>query len=321
MPLKSQTRGYCMVALASILWGSMGIIGQMLYQQGLKANHIVFWKLIFGFIIILIYLLITDKTLLRIDKKGLMYLSLMGLICQASYNYFIFSAIAYTGIATATILLYTSPIFVIIMSRLFYKENITSIKLMALLMCMGGSFLTVTEGALAALKLNPIGIIMGLAAGFTFAITTISTKALVSRYSRWTICLYVFGFGALFAIPISNPLSILEINPGPSTWLGLFLLGLLPTALGYGLYITGISYNIEMSKTGILTTLEIIVAVVAASLIFGDKIWGYKLLGILMVFLSVIIIQIEISTKIFIKEKLGALKLFINKKRSKGESV
>ncbi len=292
-----------MVAAASVLWGTMGINAQFLYNQGLTASHIVFWKLAFGFLIILLWLLTHDRRLLRISKQGLLWTFLMGLYCQAGYNYFVFSAIEQTSVSTTTVLLYTFPIFVILMSRIFFKEALTPVKMAALVLCTLGAFLTVTEGRLDNLEINGHGVGLGLLSGFTFAVSTMATKAMSSRVNRWTLSLYLFGFGALCSIPFSPPLSIFETNPGPLVWLGLLLQGLLPTALGYGLYIMAFSKGIEASRAGILATLEIIVAVSASAILFGESLWGVKLLGILLVFVSVVIIQPDKPTLMWFRKK------------------
>jgi drug/metabolite transporter (DMT)-like permease len=300
MTQSKENQGYLMVAAAAMLWGSMGIIAQLLYNRGLNAGHIVFWKLAFGFIIILAYLMVKDRKLLRISRRGLMLTMLMGLYCQACYNFFIFSSVERVGVATFTILLYTSPLFIILMSRFFFGEKLTPVKLAALFLSTAGTVLTVTEGKLHLLEMNGFGVAMGLMAGFTFAVSTIATKKLTLHYNRWTLSLYFFGFGALFAIPISNPLGVLSVNPGLTVWLGLFLLGLLPTAMGYGLYIKAFSYGIEASRAGILTTIEIIVAVGAATFLLSDPMGGLKLAGIIMVFTAVLMIQLDRTAVLWI---------------------
>ena len=280
-----------MVVAASVLWGTMGVNAGFLYRRGLEAGHIVFWKLAFAFLITAGWLLIRQRSLMVISRRGLLITMFMGFYGQACYNVFIFNAIEYTGVATATILLYTSPAFVILLARLLFKEALTPLKLTALTLCTVGTLLTVTQGRLDTLEINGFGVLMGGLAGFTFAVNTVAVKHLTRHYNRWTLGLYFFGFGALFAIPLSDPLGVFKVNPEPVVWLGLFLQGLLPTAMGYGLYIRAFSQGIEASRAGILTTLEIIVAVGAAALLLGDHLGVIKLLGILLVFSSVVLVQ------------------------------
>jgi len=76
-------------------------------------------------------------------------------------------------------------------------------------------------------------------------------------------------------------------------WLLLCSIGLIATVIAYGLYITGLSYGIEASKAGIISTLEVVVSVMLSYLVFKEALWGWKLVGILMVVSSVIIVQVD----------------------------
>jgi len=282
-----------MVVTAATLWGTVGIQVQTLFNYNLSLQTIVFWRLFFAFIILFSFVFFTNKKRLIIDKKGLIYLALMGLFSQLLFNLFYFSCIQKTTIATAVTLLYSAPIFIVVMARIFYKELFTPIKTVALFLCMGGCFFAATGGSAAALKLNLIGVLMGLGAGFTFSLVTIISKAIIYKYHQLTIIVYALGFGLLFYLPFSHPLIIFQKNLPFEAWLLISSFGVISTAVAYGLYITGISYGIEVSRAGIISTLELVVAVILSYLIFKETLWGWKFAGILMVVFSVVIVQAD----------------------------
>ena len=291
--MKRHTKGYMMVAAAATLWGTVGVQVQTLFNYNLSLQSIVFWRLFFAFIILFFFVFFTNKKWLIIDKKGLIYLALMGLFSQMLFNLFYFSCIQKTTIATAVTLLYSAPIFIAVMAKIFYKELFTPVKTVALFLCMGGCFFAATGGSAAVLKLNLIGVLMGLGAGFTFSLVTIISKAIIRKYHQLTIIVYALGFGLLFYLPFSHPLIIFQKNLPLEVWLLISSFGVISTALAYGFYITGISYGIEVSHAGIISTLELVVGVILSYLIFKEAFWGWKLVGILMVVFSVIIIQVD----------------------------
>ena len=282
-----------MVAAAATLWGTVGIQVQTLFNYNLSLQSIIFWRLFFAFIILFSFVFFTNKKWLIIDKKGIIYLALMGLFSQMLFNLFYFSCIQKTTIATAVTLLYSAPIFIAVMARIFYKELFTPVKTVALFLCMGGCFFAATGGSVAVLKLNLIGVLMGLGAGFTFSLVTIISKAIIRKYHQLTIIVYALGFGLLFYLPFSHPLIIFQKNLPLEVWLLISSFGVISTALAYGLYITGISYGIEVSRAGIISTLELVVGVILSYLVFKEVLWGWKLVGILMVVFSVIIVQAD----------------------------
>ncbi|MBA7522167.1 putative inner membrane transporter YicL [subsurface metagenome] len=282
-----------MVAAGATLWGTVGVQVQTLFNYNLSLQSIVFWRLFFAFIILFFFVFFTNKKWLIIDKKGIIYLAAMGLFSQLLFNLFYFSCIQKTTVATAVTLLYSAPIFIAVMARIFYKELFTPIKTAALVLCMGGCFFAATGGSIAVLKLNLIGVLMGLGAGFTFSLVTIISKAIIRKYHQLTIIVYALGFGLLFYLPFSHPLVIFEKNLPLEVWLLIASFGVISTSVAYGLYITGISYGIEVSRAGIISTLELVVGVILSYLIFKEALLGWKLAGILMVVFSVVIVQMD----------------------------
>jgi len=286
-----------MVAAAGILWGTIGSQVKMLLNYQLSVQAIVLWRMLLAFIILFSFIFFTNRKLLKVDLKGLIRISLIGLFSQFFFNVLYFNAIQKTTIATAATLLYTAPIFIAIMARIFYKELLTPFKTLALLLCIGGSFFAATGGSMKTLELNLPGVLMGLGAGFTFALLTILSKAIINDYHQLTIIVYSIGFGLLFYLPFSHPLEVFQINLTLKAWLLLGSIGLISTVIAYGFYITGLSYGIEASRAGIVSTLELVVSVILSYLIFKEALWGWKLAGILMVVFSVVIVQVEGNKK------------------------
>ncbi|MEA1939803.1 MAG: EamA family transporter [Candidatus Caldatribacteriota bacterium] len=296
--MKKHTKGYLMVATAASIWGTVGIQVKILFDYNISLQSIVFWRMFFAFFILLVFIYFTNKKRLIIDKKGLLYLALMGLFSQLFFNLCYFSCIHKTTISTAVTLLYSAPIFIAVMARIFYKELFTPLKTLSLFICIGGCFLAATGGSIAILKLNLIGVLLGLGAGFNFSLVTIISKAIIHKYHQLTIIIYALGFGILFYLPFSRPLAIFQQNLPLLIWALIVFFGIITTAVAYGLYVTGISYGIEVSRAGIVSTLELVVAVILSYLVYGENIWGWKLVGILMIVFSVSMVQLKLNNKI-----------------------
>jgi drug/metabolite transporter (DMT)-like permease len=179
------------------------------------------------------------------------------------------------------------------MARIFFQEIFTKNKVLALLLCVAGCFLTITGGSLQSFQFDLKGILFGLAAGITFVSLTIISKPIADQYNHYTIVFYYIGFGALFYLPFSQPMFLFQSHITPLTWFYALSLSIISTVIALTVYFSGLATGIEASKAGIISTVEVVVSVIVSSLFFQEEIWGWKLLGILMVISSVIVVQLD----------------------------
>jgi len=291
--LLNKTKGYLMVATAGCLWGSVGFFVKNLLDAQLPLSTIIFWRMFFAFILLFFYLYFADRSKLKIDREILKYVIAIGLISQCLFNISYFSAIRMTSIATAVTLLYTAPIFIAVIARIFFRELFTKNKIIALLLCVTGCFLTVTGGSWENLQLNSSGILIGLAAGLTYGSLTIISKPIANKCHPFTIVFYSIGFGLLFYLPFSQPMILFQQGNNLKIWFYTLALSIISTIFAYLFYIGGLSLGIEASKAGIISTVEVVIAVIISYLFFNEQLAGWKLAGILMVIGSVITVQLD----------------------------
>lgn len=291
LKLSVSSKGYLFIAISGILFGCVGIFVNFLSAFNVPTNIISFFRPFISFIILYIYLFLRHRDLLKVDRKGLLIIALLGFFSQTLFNTFYFSSIERTTIATAVVLLYSFPVFVTIIARILYKELLTLPKIIALIISLTGCFLTATGGSLEVLKLNELGVLLGLGAGFAFSLVPIISKSLVTKYHQLTIVCYSMGFGSLFSFLFFNPRELFLIEYNTSIILNLLAIGFLVNTLAYLFYTTGISYKIQTSKASIINTIEVPVAVFVSFIIFNENIFGVKLFGVLLVILSVILVE------------------------------
>ncbi len=291
MKLSSSSKGYLLVALSGVFYGMSGLFVESLSAFHIPTSVMGFFRPFIAFIVFFLFLLIKKRSYLKIDPKGLASIALIGFTSQALFNRLYFTTIQRTTIATAVVLLYTAPIFVVILARILYKEPLNPPKISALIVSVVGCFLTATGGSLEVLRLNGAGLLFGLGSGFIFALTPLLNKSLVKRYHYWTIACYTMGFGSLFTLITIDPREIFLIDYNLKILSNLTALALLANALASLLYVMGMSKDIQSSKASIINTVEVPVAVLISFIFFRENILGLKLIGILLVILSVVILE------------------------------
>ena len=289
----NQTKGYLLVALSGSLWGTIGFFATLLSGMGLDPLMTAFLRLTMASLLLFIILLIIGKgmSLFRISKRGLLSCALIGVISQAFYNAFYMITIDKTGMATAAVLLYTSPVFTAIMSRIFFGESFSSNKIIAIAVNVVGCVLTVTGGNFGGMNISALGVIFGVLSGFTYALMPVFSRVGADHEHPLTSAFYglVFGVPALFFI--AQPWNGIGAEFTPQMLLVLFGYGLLPSALTYIIYFKGLSMVTETSKVAVLCSLETIVAAIIGYLAFQESFTVAKVIGVALVFGSIVIMN------------------------------
>ena len=127
------------VILAGILWGIIGIFVKSLGDSGLSAFDMMLVRSFFALIIIFIFLFIWDREKLKINLKDIWIFMCLGIVSFFMYGVLYFITIEKTSMSTAAVLLYTSPVFIMVMARIFFREKITKRKLLAIIITVMGT--------------------------------------------------------------------------------------------------------------------------------------------------------------------------------------
>ncbi|MTI79296.1 MAG: EamA family transporter [Firmicutes bacterium] len=289
-------KGYILVASGAACWGAVGTFSTILFQQGLSSLTVANFRILLTTLMLGLFLAIFNRQQFRINLKDIPFFAVAGLISVCLFNFTYITAINLTTIVTAVILLYTAPVFVTIISRFTFQEKITLQKAIALIFTLLGCFLVVEAYNLSNLKINLPGLLIGLSAGLTYGLYSIFGKKALASYSSWTTVFYSFAFGTAILSIFGQPWTKLYLFNDYQTAQFLFLNSLIPTVLAYTLYTAGLKY-VESSKASIIATVEPVVAVILASLIFHETIRLYQFLGIILVLVSVILIQIPLKKR------------------------
>ncbi|MDI3115156.1 DMT family transporter [Clostridioides difficile] len=284
-----KSKGYVFIAIAGLLWATLGLFGKFLMGNGLTSEQVAFTRLFFGFIVLGVYSSIRTPQILKISKKGIIYSVIIGIICQAMFNLCYFKAIDIAGVSIAAVLLYTSPLFLAIFSKVFYKENITRSKLFSLILCFIGAIMAVSGGRLDFQGLNAFGLFLGILSAIAYALMPTISKNALKEFSSSTILVYSFLFGAIFMIPSSRPWEILNYAKDLDVLSCMLMLGIVPAALAYIFYATGISKGVELSVAGVVTSVELVGSVIIGCTILGESFSLGKLFGVMLMLISAVV--------------------------------
>jgi drug/metabolite transporter (DMT)-like permease len=214
-----------------------------------------------------------------------------GAVSVAGFMTVYFAAIAFTTVATAAVLLYTAPAWVVLLARLFFGEPVTKMKGAAVALVFTGCALVAGTGGSRTVGLSPAGLLTGLGAGLTYALYSIFGKAALRRYSALTTVVYALGFGALFLLVASRGLA--PVPPVGARALAYVIA--IPTAGAYLLYVAGLQ-RVEAGRASVVATVEPVVAALSGALILHEPFGLMQWMGAALVLGGVILVQGESPT-------------------------
>ncbi|MGE5589887.1 MAG: DMT family transporter [Bacillota bacterium] len=286
-------QGALMVLGAAALWGTIGLLSRLLYQQGLTPIQVVAGRIGLTWIVFTLAAFLGDRRSLRISLRDTGFFAAYGLVSVALFYGCWFYAVSRLPVAVAVILLYTAPAYVTLLSAPLFGERLTRAKAVALVLTLAGAALVAGRPAGGPMPLD--GLIAGLGAGLTYGLYSLFGKAAAPRFSRSATLFYTFSFGLLGVAAAgwlqgAWPAAAPSWTGSPLAWLLLAALALGPTVLAYYLYAGGLE-RIDASKASMLATLEPVVSVVLAGLVLHEPLRWLQGLGGLMVVGAVLLLQ------------------------------
>ena len=277
------------ILLAGILWGCMGLFVRPLSKKELNSWDIVFLRAVLTAVCMGIFLLIYDRRLFRIKLKDIWCFLGTGLLSIVFFNLCYFKEITLTSLSVAAILLYTAPAFVMIISRLCFKELLTRRKVIALIFSFVGLiFVTGVIGDSGRLTLRTL--LIGLGAGLGYALYSIFGRYALERgYHSFTISFYTFLFATIGTVFFASPITVGKAAfSSPKSVLLSITFVLVSTVIPYIIYTIGLK-AVENGKAAIIASIEPVVATMNGILWFHEKMTPGVLVGIVLVLGGIVI--------------------------------
>lgn len=283
------TRSVIMILLAGFGWGNIGVFSRPLTAAGLDAVQITFVR---SFIVLIgmgIFLLVKDRSLFRIKWKDLWMFLGSGIISIVFFNICYFLTIEQATLAAASVLLYTAPCFVLLMSAVLFREKITVQKLIALVLAFGGCVLV---SGFSGGQMSGLAVLTGIGSGIGYAAYSIFGTVAMRKYHFFTFIFYTFVFACVGLLPfISVSETALILTGSPAVLLLGIGLGVVSTLLPYILYTGGLR-NMEAGKASVLAFSEPLVATIAGILIFRERLHLQNTLGIFLIFTAILLLNL-----------------------------
>ncbi len=279
-----------LIILAGLMWGSSGIFSNLLAPFGFSPIQLTATRGIGSGIAIVLYIFFTNKSRFFVTSRQLAFFVVSGLavFCTAASYY---TAIQASSVATAAVLMYTAPAFVMAYSVAFLGEKLTVKKAVCAVLMLIGCMLV--SGILSGLKFSFWGVFWGLLSGILYSAYSVLAKIEAMRgYHPLSATLYHFvtmGVVGLFFLDLPS----YTANVAKDPWFTVPLLvgiGLVTCVTPYLLFSISLR-EIPVGTASALGILEPVAATVYSVVFFKEQLDLPAIIGIVIVLGSCVFIS------------------------------
>lgn len=290
-----QKSGVIYVLAAGFLWGCTGFFVRTLTGEfGFTTFQVVTLRLVDAASAFLILSLIKGKDTLKVKLKHLPILFCSGFFGVFMLAVTYFSSMQCSSLSLAAILMYTAPIFVMLASIVLFKEKLTFMKILSLILALIG--LVFVSGILKGdANVTFLGVVLGILSGITYGSYSIFGKYALKHYKGFTVTAWAFifaGLSSLFIGDLPDMAQKIATQASPKLIILLLSMGVVTAFMPFLLYTLGLS-RLDASKAIILASVEPLVATVLGIVVFGEQTDVFSIIGIFVILVAVVLASLK----------------------------
>ena len=226
----------------------------------------------------------------KLPRGDLLRCLAIGVVGLAGANFFYYYAIQRTSVATAIIVQYTAPAWVLAYTVIFRRQSASLLRVLAVLLAIGGSMLAIGVGN-RAIKLDTLGVMAALGAAFSFSFYNVAGQPLVIRNSQWSVLLYALLGSALFWAIVDPPSRAMAMHYSLEQWGFLFAFALTSMLVPFSLYLGGLRH-LDPTRAVVTSCLEPVFAIGFSATFLSESLGWLQLFGVAVVLTATVAIQI-----------------------------
>lgn len=291
---KKNFYGMALAIFAGNCWGSMAVVAQYLMKEmAFSVESLTAFRLLgAGIVMVVIDRLFISKIPFStvFSKRNAFDVIVYGITVFA-IQWSFFQSIHHANAATAGILILTSPLFVVALLAISEHRKPLLKEFLAISVAMIGVVCLVTKGQLNAVDFSTMGVLWGLAAAFTGALSTVQPRKVMARLSVTTLVGWGMLVGGVAATGLTDPFNqAFSWNlPSMACYGYIVLFG---TIIAFWCYMKSLEF-VSPSTTSILNSFEPLSAVFFSAIVFGLPFGTIEIIGTLLIFSTVLILTVK----------------------------
>lgn len=269
------TYGAWLVLMAAVLWGTTGT-SQALAPEAATPLAVGGLRLLVGGGVLLVW------AGWRGNLQGVRYWPrrplIVGGVGVAAYQLCFFAGLDRTGVAVGTIVgIGSAPVLAGLLDFLVLRQPLSQRWFIATGLALAGCMLLVLTGDSNESTVDPLGILLAVMAGASYATYTLAGKFLLDVHPPDGVVGIFFGLGALIMLPLLFTVDVNWIFE-PNGAIVVFHLGIVATALALALFARGL-IHVPSSTAVTLTLAEPLTAGILGVVVVGEALTASAVAG------------------------------------------
>jgi len=276
----SQATVIVAVIILAAFWG-LAFVWIKIALKDLPPLELTIWRFVVASVLFIPILIIKRGEVAKITKVDIPAIAGIGFVGMAGYHFLLNWGEQYTYSGTASLIIATSPVLVLVGSTFLLGERLTSRKVIGICLALAGvASLSYQGGFISGEGTQTVlGILAILGSALTAAVFTIGGKKYIDRIDP----LVFISLGTLVSLVALLPILAVTGVTSPRevslvSWGSVIALGVLSTVVSYGLFFTILKYR-EASKTSMYVYLVPLFALSSGMVILGEKISMFTVIG------------------------------------------
>ncbi|MBB5171911.1 DMT family transporter [Texcoconibacillus texcoconensis] len=284
--------GVGLVMLAAICWGISGGIGDILMDKGWDPIVISFYRGAIAFICFIAWYLFRFKQNWIFSPRLYIWSLLAGVGVAGNFTFY-FLSIQASSIAVAATLMYTAPVFVLLISFLLRIERSTWFKWGCISGVLMGIILLTGAYNSDTISVSFLGAAAGLAAGLSYALFIFGFKNASSIGKPQTsLTIAFFSFCLILFLFADNEETARVVTSSDIGWF--LLLGIVGAGISFIFYVIGIRRTTPTTAS-MVAMVEPVTASLFGVLLLGDHLTTIQLLGMVLILVTVTVLSVKQS--------------------------
>lgn len=288
--MNNQLKGFLLVLFATMQWGLVGILVQYLITaRHFTPEWLVNTRLLAsGVILLIISRLFFEKHILTVLRKNFLGIIILGVVGLLGSQYGFYISIDHSNAPTATILVFLTPIFVVLYTLIVKHKFPSGLEALAIIFAITGTLLIVTKGDFSQIILSPMALVGGIGSALCCVVYTLQPRRILSSYEPTAVIGWSMLYGGLFISIFNNPLNVPQ-NIDIYAFICIASMIIFGTVMAFYFYLKSLSY-ISPTKVSILTVGEPLTSIILSVIVFNLSFSIIELIGIAFILSTVFIL-------------------------------